>query len=302
MSTNQVNGREEIMDRHNIFYVPVCTGELLVYYAELINGTIFEFFHHHPFYEIYYVTKGSINMRLNNRSFRLKRNHMILIMPGVNHKVDYEPSVDSQFFVITFEFYPRAERDIKSRDVIIDRFEMETLMRTVQVHQYFKCIDKFNCNSIIKKIDMELKNKNLGWNMNVQNLYLQFIINSLRNITLTSPYPPYSRKNVNAAIEISKYMHKHFHESISLKDIAKALGMTPRNVSRLYKGYFGTTVGNALRQFRYNFARYYLITTDHSVDKIAEMVGFSSARTIYKLLKENEGLTVTEFRRRYKRQ
>lgn len=287
---------KEILYQNNIVYVPVNTGELLVYYAEIIEGTIFEFAHYHACYEIYYVTKGSIKMRVNNKTLLLKKGHMILIMPKVEHEVYYEPHSESRFFVITFEFNPRTGKDSKSYDTLIERFELETIMRTLNMQNYYTFADRHKCCKIVIEIETELKNKDIGWNMKVLNLYLQFIINALRNISFAPPYPPYSRKNVNSAIEISKYMHKHFHEDITLQRIANDLNMTTRNVSRLFKDYFGTTLGKALSRFRFNHAKYYIATTDYSIEEIAKLVGFKSARTLFKMFKENEGLTISCYR------
>ena len=183
-------------------------------------------------------------MKLNSHAHVLKKGQLILIMPGVEHEVDYEPAVDSQFFVITFEFCPRAGKQTKSYDVLLERFELETLMRTLKVQDYYTCRDKYKCHKIIAKIDTELINKDMGWSMTVLNLYLQFIISALRNISFSPPYPPSSRKNINAAIEISKYLHRHFTR-IHYGQRCRCTNTT-RNVSRLFKDYFGTTFGKAL--------------------------------------------------------
>ncbi|MDY6827384.1 MAG: AraC family transcriptional regulator [Bacillota bacterium] len=296
------DNQKEINFHDNIFYVPVNTGELLVYYSEIISGTVFEFGHNHPCYEIYYVLKESITMNIKGRPHHLEEGQLALIMPGVTHEVEYEPLKDAQFFVITFEFCPRSGRDTRVRDVLVERFELDTLMHMLKVQDYYICTDCYNCDLIVRRIEAELKNRDIGWSMTVLNLYLQFIINALRNISFRSSYPSYGWKNVNAAIEISKYMHRYFSEDITLKSVADALNMTPRNVSRLFKGYFGTTFGKTLSRFRYNYAKYYLLTTDHPVEEIAKMVGFKSSRTLFKMIKEKEGKTIAEFRARARRQ
>jgi len=292
---------DQAIYQKNVVYVPVHTGELLVYYAEIIENTIYEFAHSHNCYEIYYVLQGSINMNVNGDSLVLKKGNMVLIMPEIEHDVVYNPTSECKFFVITFEFSSRTGKDPKAYTSPLGRFELETLVQTLKVQNYYKCTDRYKCEKIIKAIDTELKNKAMGWNMNVLNLYLQFIISALRNITISSPYPPYSRENVNSAIEISKYMHKHFHEDITLEIVAESLNMTTRNVCRLFKEYFGTTFGKTLSRFRYNFAKYYLVNTDYSVEEVAKLVGFKSSRTLFKMFKEFEGLTIAQYRSKYRK-
>jgi AraC-like DNA-binding protein/mannose-6-phosphate isomerase-like protein (cupin superfamily) len=290
---------QEVPYQSSTVYVPLNTGKFLVYYAEIINSTMYEFSHYHHCYEIYYVLKGSIKMKLNGKTVLLRKGHMILIMPEIEHEVEHNPAVDCQFFVITFEFYPRECKEINAYNLLLERFELETLIQTFKVQSYYNCVDRYECHTIIREIETELKDKDIGWNMKVQNLYLQFVITALRNITFPMPYPPYSRENVNSAIEISKYIRKHLHEDLTLKKVAKSLNMTSRNVSRVFKDYFGTTFGKTLSSLRFNFAKHYLATTDYSVDEIAKLVGYKSTRTLFKIFKENEGLTISQYRDKY---
>lgn len=298
---NSAQGDKEKISEDNLYqshiaYIPINTGEFLVYYAEIMNSTTFEFSHHHHCYEIYYILQGTAKMSLAGKSFVLKKGQMMLIMPEMDHEVIYEPGVECQYFVITFDFSSRTGKDSKAYNVMLERYELDTFIRTLQVEDYYTCLDKYKCNKIIKEIQSELKNKNIGWNMKVLNLYFQFVISALRNISIGPNYPPYSRESVNSAIEITKYMHEHFNEQITLKDVAENLNMTTRNASRLFKEYFGTTFGKVLSHFRYNYAKYYLSATDYSVEDIAKYVGFESSRTILKLFKANEGLTITQYR------
>ena len=59
------------------------------------------------------------------------------------------------------------------------------------------------------------------------------------------------------------------------------------------------TFGKTLSSLRFNFAKHYLATTDYSVDEIAKLVGYKSTRTLFKIFKENEGLTISQYRDKY---
>lgn len=47
------------------------------------------------------------------------------------------------------------------------------------------------------------------------------------------------------------------------------------------------------------YAKNYLCSTNYSVEKIAAMVGFNSPATLRNLIRQEEGLSIREFRRKY---
>ena len=49
------------------------------------------------------------------------------------------------------------------------------------------------------------------------------------------------------------------------------------------------------------YAKYYLCTTDYSIVEIAERVGFTSPRTLYKLFRQYEGLSLSQYRKQHKK-
>jgi YesN/AraC family two-component response regulator len=46
-----------------------------------------------------------------------------------------------------------------------------------------------------------------------------------------------------------------------------------------------------------NYAKNYLYHTDKSAEEIASLVGISAVQTLYRLFKENEGITISEYRK-----
>jgi AraC-like DNA-binding protein len=96
-------------------------------------------------------------------------------------------------------------------------------------------------------------------------------------------------------------MHEHYAENISLDDVSKVFHITPRHVTRIFSDYFGTSFRRTLSVYRLNYAKNYLCSTDKTVEEIASLVGISAPQTLYRLFKENEGMTISEYRR-YHRQ
>jgi YesN/AraC family two-component response regulator len=152
-------------------------------------------------------------------------------------------------------------------------------------------------------IQKEYAEKQSGWQILLVDYCREYFVKLLRNILAVTPsgtLEPDSGQ-ANLAIEITKYMHKHYQENLSLEDVSKAFFITPRHVTRIFSDYFGTSFRKTLSIYRLNYAKNYLCYTDKPVEEIAALVGISAPQTLYRLFKEHEGITISEYRK-YHRQ
>lgn len=90
---------------------------------------------------------------------------------------------------------------------------------------------------------------------------------------------PTSRVTRSASYRIEQareYIHKNFHDAISLEQIAWHIGLSEEYLSRLFKRETGHTVFEYVRDVRLSAAKRLLIETNHPVTRISTMTGFSS--------------------------
>ncbi len=123
-------------------------------------------------------------------------------------------------------------------------------------------------------------------------------------ICLREVIPPFQVQhkelsNVNIAIEITKYMHNHYNQDITLDDAAKALFISTRQAQRIFKQFFNSSFTKMMNYYRMNYAKNYLMTTDYSVEKIAELVGLSSPQLLYNLFRTYEAQSIGEYRKKW---
>jgi two-component system, response regulator YesN len=78
--------------------------------------------------------------------------------------------------------------------------------------------------------------------------------------------------------QIDALIDRRYMEDLSLSDIAEALYMSPAYISRLYKKQQGINVVDRIRTVRMEQAKRLLAETNLKVQKIAQDVGFRSAR------------------------
>ena len=65
--------------------------------------------------------------------------------------------------------------------------------------------------------------------------------------------------------------------------------------------HISTTFMKNTNLLRIAYAKNYLCTTDLSIEEIAEKIGFTSSRALYKLFQQYEGLSLSQYRERHKK-
>lgn len=114
-----------------------------------------------------------------------------------------------------------------------------------------------------------------------------------RNLDLEfSRFGPVDRR-VRRAIE---FIHTHFDERMSLRDMARAAFLSAFHFARLFKRLVGMTPHAYLANVRLEQAARWLATTDLSVLEISQRVGYASQSHFAKAFKAWTGLTPREYR------
>lgn len=98
------------------------------------------------------------------------------------------------------------------------------------------------------------------------------------------------------------FISDHFHERISVEDIARQAGMPFRTFSRYFKRRTGKTAGAYLNELRIEQAMVKLIETDDSIQQVAESCGFSQLSHFSNRFKKLAGKTPSEYRQEARRQ
>ncbi|NTW70946.1 MAG: AraC family transcriptional regulator [Eubacteriaceae bacterium] len=281
-----------------IVRIPLWDSEILVRHVELLDQEATEFPHVHNSFEIYYSLKGVLKMNVAGHIVGIPPQQLLLVSPNTPHGRIYEPDSEREYFIIIFDLpdklFSAAETISASEEV----HELKNILSEFITDYHSVYHDHNQCTEIIEQIAFELKERRLGWQSIIKGLYLEFILKSFRNIVpSTLNIASHDSQNLNLAIEISKYLHANYDKEITLQSVADTMHVTPRHINRVFEACFGTTFSNTLSLFRLNHAKEYLYKTSYSIDKIANLVGFSSSRTLHRLFQENENITATQYRK-----
>ena len=96
--------------------------------------------------------------------------------------------------------------------------------------------------------------------------------------------------------EISDYIRAHFRD-ITIQDLVNELPLSGRLLQRLIKRKTGLTYSAYLQQIRLERAEHLLVSTDKSIEAIADSVGYHNKGYFYKLFQEKYEETPASYRR-----
>ena len=97
---------------------------------------------------------------------------------------------------------------------------------------------------------------------------------------------------------ITEYVYEH-SETVTLEELARVFSFSSSYLSRLIKEGCGMNFLDLLRECRLEKAAALLSATDYPIGKIAELVGYSSAASVYQSVREKFGMSPTEYRDKY---
>lgn len=96
---------------------------------------------------------------------------------------------------------------------------------------------------------------------------------------------------------ITRYLHEHLSEEISLSILADEFHLNPQYISQLFKNEIGVGFLAYLTNIRMEKAKKLLLSTSLSIAEIAEQSGYEDYRVFTKVFKKSEGNTPSQYRR-----
>jgi transcriptional regulator GlxA family with amidase domain len=94
------------------------------------------------------------------------------------------------------------------------------------------------------------------------------------------------RNHINPQIhEVQDYMIDNLSKENDIESLASLVGMSPRNLSRVFKEKTGSTILEYLTLLRKEYANTMLNNPEYTIEYIASKCGFKSARQLQRILK-----------------
>ena len=241
--------------------------------------------HHHNYYEIVYVNKGTATFISENNEEILNENDLIIISPNTNHKVLNIEECDAYKIGFTINETLKQNSTNNLSNQLLHMFKQLT----------YKI---FNSSYEIKYI-FNLANFSIDlWKENYWQSLFSLLIYTLYGYMVQSHFLiNVEKKNkINTIDAINNALIYHFTSDITIDELAKKVFLCPRQINRICNKLYGTSFSQQKTIFRIDYAKKLIKENKYSIPQISELVGYNSVSTFYAAFIKQCNMTPKEYK------
>lgn len=245
--------------------------------------------HWHMEYELIYITKGTLNVIIDDKSYFLTSGDSALISEGCIH--GYQPN-DCIYESIVLDLMSFLSGNMLCKSRVENTFSASTTIKPV----YPKGDD---VNQILKQLFTTIKNEKESYELTVVGLLWQFVGSIIQNNLYTTNTQLQAQNSINRIKQIKKVLRRirlDYDKPLSLSDLASETELSPKYFCIFFKQITGKTPINYLNFYRIECACEQLLATDNSITDIAYSCGFNDLSYFIKSFKKLKNITPKKFR------
>jgi len=253
-----------------------------------------------PFIRLYYITKGNAKVYHNNMEFDLKPGFLYLI-PSYTYSGYKCDHYHEQYYISFFEEVKNGlsifslasfNYEIKATDIDLKYFKRLLAINTDRalINDDPQVYDNRPTLLTFKKKNEQLSSAHyLETNGILRILLSRFILGQKDLINKTS-----SSHNLS---QIISFISENLHRELPISELASYCHLSTDYFSRIFKQKFGMRPNIFMQSKRVERAQLLLLTTDYSIQQIAEKVGLDNLSYFSRVFKKHVGKTPGSFRR-----
>lgn len=247
----------------------------------------------HDFWELCYVTHGSIHVWLDTVDLRLETHQLILIPPNKQHSFFSQTGNQNKAFVVCFDSFSQVLTPISGGIFYADAVQQGCMERIID-----ECATTFRMND---RGLLEVLPAPLFGGQQALLLQLEYLLISLvRRMSAqnNSGIVFISDENFHADLVnvILRFLRKNIHQKLTLDDICNRFSYSKSFLCKVFKEQTGQTLIDCFNRLKVEEAKRLLLQTDHSVTQIAGSLGFREVKYFDAIFKKFSGMTPVTYR------
>ena len=245
--------------------------------------------HYHPYYELFYVVKGSCRMFVGHKLYAVNEGELVILPPSALHRTQYETEAQR----ITVSFTPKYIETMKS---ILGEDFLSKYITPGKLHfteNKKKEIEAF-LTELLNKYEKSLED--LLNSIDLKTLLIQLLVFIARNTEFKCKNELMD-KRTESIQNAAKYIFENYGKDISLQEAADIAGIRDTYFSRLFQEITGYGFKEYLLNIRIQHAQEMLRAGKLKITQIALACGFSDGNYFGDIFKKRTGLSPREFRR-----
>ncbi len=239
--------------------------------------------HSHYFTEIFFIKSGTGHMKIENESIPVQANSLILIGAQVLHTEFSNPSDPLDYYVLGVEGLKiNTNRPVEYSIV-------NPSANSASIRQCFE--------SILR----EMHNKHEGYAEICQHYLAILILLVCRKDHVS--YELVDPQNSNHEChKIKRYIETNYHDKITLDSLAENCNLTKYYLSHKFSELYRISPMAYLTEVRIAAAKDLLNTTNHSIEEIASVTGFSSSSYFSQTFQKHCQMSAQQYRKSHSKE
>lgn len=246
--------------------------------------------HMHPSFELFYVWKGEVQIKTDDRIYNIGEKQAALIEPSCYHQTFTLP--DTEKFNVHFSLF--RTRHIENKDVYRELSMAFSGVGIYHIKDASDIGDKIAFLRDIRTRECFCREERLKAELTKLILSLYDIM--LPRINQDDKVNFRSECGLNYRYEIDSILARNYAKDIDLNFISKELYLSPKRVSVLIKTLYGKNFREVRTEMRIQVAKQLLKESELTVSQVAIKVGYSSQRGFLMAFERMTGYTPSEYR------
>ena len=250
-------------------------------------------------YEIHYIPIGFGTVEIGEKEYEIIPDTVYMTGPYVDHlqipRMD-DPMGEYCIF-LTCEYERDPETSISGDPAILDTKQNSVADLFLNTPFWFGK-DTQNLNALMHILFFELEHRLPGYREQINALLTQLVVAMVRNYKRPAGFSSITSSSLDdiKALLIDNYF-LYEYKTLSLPDLAKRLGSSPRQTERFLSDYYGKTFQQKKTESRMSAARILLSDPSRSITSISEDLGFSSIEHFSNAFKRYYGCSPRAYRK-----
>ncbi len=250
----------------------------------------------HDFWELVYADKESIICTAENKEIFLNEGEIIFHKPNEYHTLSANQEKEPNVFIVSFECKSQAMHFFENKRLKLDK----KLLRYVYtiIDESKKTFDLPYSDPELKKMQL-LSRPTLGGQQLLKNFLEILLINIMRNETEQKKSPFLFKEEFEGHVvkQITEFLEKNIHETISIEDLCHSLNYCKSYLFRQFKKATGYSIMAYFLKLKIEEAKRLLRITESSITQISDFLSFDTPNYFTKTFKKTTGYTPTQYRK-----
>lgn len=249
---------------------------------------------------LFYVTDGEGTIVIDKKEYLFSPGTVILWQAGSEYYITMPK--ETKLVSINFD-YTTQNSHITAPHTLLKPDDMES--KDIKTKQIFfedcpalntpiVCTGNSQIHNLIEKILFESTSCQPYYRERISALFKECLVLIVRAVSM-----PADTRSDGALEKVMEYIHKNYKQNIDNTTLAGLVGYHPYYLNKLFLSANGITLHRYVINYRIAISEQLLLSSGASIEDIALMVGFSGSLSFSSSFKKKNGITPTEFRKKF---